>query len=109
MTATATIWIVLAIVSGISSTTLLICWMSVFAYAISWPVCAWSWNAKCRRLQVRDEPHAQVGLDAAREPERGVAAEAGADGLHHADREDQRPSSCAPQLPGRCRRRSPAR
>ena len=31
MTATATIWIVLAIVSGISSTTLLICWMSVFA------------------------------------------------------------------------------
>ena len=28
---TATIWIVLAIVSGISSTTLLICWMSVLA------------------------------------------------------------------------------
>ena len=47
MITTATIWIVLAIVSGISRTTLLICWMSVFAYAISWPVCAWSWNAKC--------------------------------------------------------------
>ena len=31
MTATATSWIVLAIVSGISSTTLLICWMSVLA------------------------------------------------------------------------------
>ena len=40
-------------------------------------------------LQVRDETHAQVGLDAVRELERGVAAEAGADGLHRADDEDE--------------------
>ena len=31
ITATATIWIELAIVSGINSTALLICWMSVLA------------------------------------------------------------------------------
>ena len=40
-------------------------------------------------LQVRDEPHADVGLDAPREPERGVAAQPGADGLHRADRDDR--------------------
>ena len=39
-------------------------------------------------LQVREEPHAQVGLDAVREAERGVAAQAGADRLDDADRED---------------------
>ena len=70
--------------------TLLICWMSVFAYAISWPVCAWSWKREVQALQVRDEPHADVGLDAPREPERGVAPQAGADGLHRADRDDRR-------------------
>ncbi len=40
ITATATIWSELAMVSGMSSTALLICWMSVLAYAISCPVWA---------------------------------------------------------------------
>ena len=57
---TATIVSTLAIVNGINNTTCWICWMSVFAFAINWPVCAWSWNAKCRLLQVRDESHAQI-------------------------------------------------
>ena len=57
---TATIVNTLAIVNGISNTTCWICWMSVFALAINWPVCAWSWNAKCKLLQVRDEAHAQI-------------------------------------------------
>ena len=39
----------LAAVSGMSTTTWFTCWMSVFARAMSWPVWAWSWNAKCRR------------------------------------------------------------
>ena len=54
-------------------TTWLICWMSVLARAMSWPVCAWSWNAKCRRWRCAKSRCAQVGLDAVREAERGVA------------------------------------
>ncbi len=73
MTTTATIWIVLAIVSGTSSTTLLICWMSVFAYAINWPVCAWSWNAKCRRCRCATSRMRMSVSTRHAETERGVA------------------------------------
>ena len=41
----------LAAVSGIRITTVSTCWMSVFARAMSCPVWAWSWNAKCRRCR----------------------------------------------------------
>ena len=46
-------------------------------------------ETEVQALQVRDEPHADVGLDAPGEPERGVAAESGADGLHRADGDDR--------------------
>ena len=37
---------VVATVRGRSTTTMLTCWMSLLARAMSWPVCARSWNAK---------------------------------------------------------------
>ena len=40
-------------------------------------------------LEVRDEPHADVGLDAPRQAERGVAPQPGADRLHRADGDDR--------------------
>ncbi len=40
-------------------------------------------------LQVRDEPHADVGLDPPCETERGVAAQSGPDRLHRADPDDR--------------------
>ena len=64
-------------------------------------------------LQVRDEPHADVGLDAPRETERGVAAQPGSDGLHRADRQGSRSvrtRPCSSRRLRRSRRRSrPAR
>ena len=56
---------------------------------MSWPVCALVVEREVQRLQVRDEPHPDVGLDAHREPERGVAPATGAHRLHRARREDQ--------------------
>ena len=37
-------------------------------------------------LEMRDEPHADVGLDAPREPERGVTPQPGPDRLNRSDR-----------------------
>ena len=49
MTVTASTVTPLEIVSGIITTKAWICWRSVLARLISWPVWARSWKAKCRR------------------------------------------------------------
>ena len=86
---TATRIIRLAAVSGASIRNSRTIWMSVFARAMSWPVCASSWNAKCSRLEVREQLLAQVGLDPEREPERAVAPQAAHDRLERTDHDHQ--------------------
>ena len=48
-TATATTVAALAMNNGMKTRKNWICWMSLLARAMSWPVCAWSWNAKWSR------------------------------------------------------------
>ena len=59
--------------SGSSTTTWFTCWMSVFARAMSWPVCALVVEREVQALQVREQALAEIGLDAERDPERRVA------------------------------------
>ncbi len=49
MTVTATTVTALEIVSGIITMNAWTCWRSVLARLMSWPVWAWSWNAKWSR------------------------------------------------------------
>ena len=51
ITATASTVAALAMNSGMKTRKKWICWMSLLARAISWPVCAWSWNAKWSRCR----------------------------------------------------------
>ena len=85
---TATIVSTLAIVNGISNTTCWICWMSVFALRHQLAGLRVVVEREVQLLQVRDESHAQIRLDAVREAERGVPPQAGADCLDHPNCED---------------------
>ena len=65
----------LEIVSGIITTKAWICWRSVLARLISWPVWALVVEREVQALEVGEQAVAQVGLDPAGLAEGEVAAE----------------------------------